>query len=236
MEVVWIDASVVLIPLFGVDIPVSSEGIRLSFEASRAEMNNKVELEEKLQSMGLPSSQEFGGCEVFQVLVVGDYINQSCGAFKIVVPRPKSLVNSEELLVMGVIVELQSRQSLGIVDNRPDLFIRTMNGENASDCIVRDICLHNDQSIWNPMGKDRSRGEDVFEILEGRTTGVSEVPGNTFAGEVGQRSDDTGVIIYKMPVEICKAEEGLHILDLPRLRPVLYGPHLLWGHSKSGGR
>ena len=40
----WIDASIVLIPLFGVDVPLSNEGIRLSSEASGVEMNNKVEL------------------------------------------------------------------------------------------------------------------------------------------------------------------------------------------------
>ena len=39
-----IDASVVLISLFGVDILVSSEGIRLSSEVSETEANNKVEL------------------------------------------------------------------------------------------------------------------------------------------------------------------------------------------------
>ena len=43
-----IDVSMVLIPLFGVDISASSEGIRLSSEASRAEMNNEVELREEL--------------------------------------------------------------------------------------------------------------------------------------------------------------------------------------------
>ena len=43
-----IDTSIVLIPLFGVDIPASSEGIRLSSKASRAEANNEVELEEEL--------------------------------------------------------------------------------------------------------------------------------------------------------------------------------------------
>ena len=57
----------------------------------------------------MPLSQELGGYKVFQVLVVGDNVNWSCGAFKIVVPGPKSLVDSEELLVMDVIVELQSR-------------------------------------------------------------------------------------------------------------------------------
>ena len=85
------------------------------------------------------------------------------------------------------------------------------------------------------MGEDRSRGEGIFEVLEGGATGVTEVPENTFAGEAGQRSDDTRVIIYKLPVEICKAKEGLHVLDLLRLRPVLYGLHFLQRHSKSRG-
>ena len=44
----WIDVSIVLISLFGVDIPVSSEGIRLSSKVSRAEANDKVELGEEL--------------------------------------------------------------------------------------------------------------------------------------------------------------------------------------------
>ena len=77
------------------------------------------------------------------------------------------------------------------------------------------------------MGEDRSRGEGVFEVLEGGATGVTEVPGNTFTGQASQRSDNTRVIIYKTPVKIHKAEEGLHILDLLRLRPVLYRLHLL---------
>ena len=110
-----------------------------------------------------------------------------------------------------------------------------MNGENARDGIFGGICLHDDQSIWNPIGEDRSGGEGIFEVLEGGATGVTEIPGNTFVGEAGQRSDDTIVVIYEMPIKIHETEEGLHILDLLRLRPVLYGLHLLQGHSKSGG-
>ena len=111
MEVVWIDASIVLISLFGVDVPVSSEDIRLSSEASGMEVNDEVELGEELRPVGLLLSQEFGGCKVLQVLVVGDNVNWSCGALKIMAPGPKSPMNSEELLVMGVIVELRSGQS-----------------------------------------------------------------------------------------------------------------------------
>ena len=85
------------------------------------------------------------------------------------------------------------------------------------------------------MGEDRSRGEGIFEVLEGRATGVTEVPGNTFMGEAGQRSDDTRVVIYETSVKIRKAKEGLHVLDLLRLRPVLNGLYLLWKHNKSRG-
>ena len=85
------------------------------------------------------------------------------------------------------------------------------------------------------MGEDRSGGEGVFEVLEGRATGVTEVLGNTFMGETGQRSNDARVIIYESPVEVHKPKEGLYILDLLRFGPVLYGLHLLQGHSKSGG-
>ena len=206
-----------------------------SSDLSGSETNNEVELGEELRPAGLPPSQELGGCKVFQVLVVSDDVNWNCRAFKMVVPGPKSLVDSEELLVMGVIVELWSGQSPGIVGDRPDLLVRITNGENASNGIVRGICLYDDWSVWNPMGQDRSGGEGIFEVLEGRVTGVTEVPRNTFAGEVGQRSDNIRVIIYKSPVEICKAKEGLHVLDLLKLRPVLYGLHLLQRHSKFGG-
>ena len=168
------------------------------------------------------------------------FLSESTPEFVVISPELVELNITEimhmtELLVMGVIVELRSGQSPGIVGNRPNLLVRTMNGENTSDDIVRGVCLYDDGSIWNPMGEDRSRGEGVFEVLEGRATGVTEVPGNTFVGEAGQRSDDTGVIIYETPVKIHKAEEGLHILDLPRLGPVLYGLYLPWRHSKSGG-
>ena len=48
MEVVLIDMSVVLIPLFEVDILVSNEDIRLCSEVSGAEVNDKIELGEEI--------------------------------------------------------------------------------------------------------------------------------------------------------------------------------------------
>ena len=62
-EVVRIYVSVVPIPLFWVDIPMASEGIRLCSEASRAEADGEVELGEVLRPAGLTAGQDLGAVE-----------------------------------------------------------------------------------------------------------------------------------------------------------------------------
>jgi len=103
-EVVWVDLSVVPIPLFWVDVPASSEGIGFSSEASRAEADGEVELGEVLRPAGLTAGQDLGAGEIFQVLVVGDHINRSGGALKVVSPVLKGLKDGQKLLVMGVVI------------------------------------------------------------------------------------------------------------------------------------
>jgi len=103
-EVVWVDPSVVPIPLFWVDVPASSEGIGFSSKASRAEVYGEVELGEVLRPVGLMAGQDLGAGEIFQVLVVGDHINRSGGALKVVSPVLKGLKDGQKLLVMGVVI------------------------------------------------------------------------------------------------------------------------------------
>ena len=40
----WVDVSIVPIPLFGVDIPASSQGIQFHTKSSGSEPDNEVEL------------------------------------------------------------------------------------------------------------------------------------------------------------------------------------------------
>ena len=75
-EAVQIYTSIVPIPLFWVDIPTVSEGIGLCSEASRVEVDGKVELREGLRPAGLMVGQDLGAGEVLQVLVVGDHIDR----------------------------------------------------------------------------------------------------------------------------------------------------------------
>ena len=48
MKILWVDSGKALIPLFGVDIPLSSQGVGFSTKFPMSEMNDQVELTEVL--------------------------------------------------------------------------------------------------------------------------------------------------------------------------------------------
>ena len=111
-QVMRVYTSIVPIPLFWVDIPTASEGIGLCSEASRAEVDGEVELGEVLQPTGLTAGQDLGAGEVLQVLVVSGHINRRGGALKVMPPVLEGLEDGQQLLVMGIIVQLRGGQSL----------------------------------------------------------------------------------------------------------------------------
>jgi len=58
-------------------------------------VDGEVELGQVLRPAGLMVSQDLGAGEVFQVFVVGDHINRSGRALKVVLPVLKSLENGQ---------------------------------------------------------------------------------------------------------------------------------------------
>jgi hypothetical protein len=74
-EIMRVNLSIVLIPLFGIDIPASSKGIWFSSKFSRMKMDDEVELVEEFQPMSLMAREEFGSCKRLKVLMVCDNIN-----------------------------------------------------------------------------------------------------------------------------------------------------------------
>ena len=94
-EVVQIYMSIVPIPLFWVDVPMVSEGIRLCSKASRAEADGKVELGEVLRPVGLMVGQDLEAGEILQVLVVGNHIDQRGGALEVVSPVLEGLKDGQ---------------------------------------------------------------------------------------------------------------------------------------------
>ena len=104
-EVVWVDLSVVLIPLFGVDVPTVSQCVGLGTQLTGSEADDEVKLRGKLRPAGLSASKEFGGCKVLKVLMVSDNVNWSTRTFEVMPPSLEHFEDGEEFLVMSVVVE-----------------------------------------------------------------------------------------------------------------------------------
>jgi hypothetical protein len=112
-----VNSSVVLIPLFGIDVPASSKGIWFSSKFYGTETYEEVELVEELRPTSLTAREEFCGSEVLKVLMVCDDVNRLGRALKVVSPGPESFIDSEKFLIMGIVIEFRSRQRPGVERN-----------------------------------------------------------------------------------------------------------------------
>jgi len=180
--------------------------------------------------------QDLGAGEIFQVLVVGDHINRSGGALKVVSPVLKGLEDGQKLLVMGVVVELRGGQSPQIVCDRAEDLVGASDGKDSSNGIVQSIGLHNQRSIRDPVSKDRSGGEGLLQEVKGGATVLTKIPRNVFAGKPRERYDNVGVVENEAMVEVRKTEEGLDVLHLAGFWPVGDGFDFVGGHGEAIGR
>ena len=55
-------------------------------------------------------------------------------------------------------------------------------------------------------------GESSFQCLKGIIARLVPGPGVSFLGEVKERAGSVGVVGNKVTIEVCKAQEGAHIL------------------------
>ena len=186
--------------------------------------------------MGLTAGQDLGAGEVLQVLVVSDHIDQRGGALKVVSPVLEGFEDGQELLVMGIIVQLRGGQSPRIIGYWLELRIDANNGQNASDGIVRGVGLDHKRSVRNPMSEDRSRSEGLLQEVESRVTVIGEFPRSVFAGEPHKRNNNVGVVVDESTVEVCESKEGLDVLNFLQFWPVGNGLDFLCRHRESIGR
>jgi hypothetical protein len=138
-----IGSSVVLIPLFGVDVPASSEGIGLCSEFTRTETDNEVELVEVFRPTGLTTGKHLRSSEVLEVLVVRDDVGGNGRAFEVMMPLSESFENGKEFFVVRIVVQLRSSESTRIEHNGTKLVIGAVEREDAGYGIVGGISLHN---------------------------------------------------------------------------------------------
>jgi len=106
LEVVRVDCGIANIPLFRVDVLLSSKSIRFCAKMTRAEPDDKVELKEVLGPLCLFLDQYLGSRKIFKAFMIYNNINGIGQTFQIVSSNLKSFKDSEQFLVMCVIVQL----------------------------------------------------------------------------------------------------------------------------------
>ena len=112
--------------------------------------------------------------------------------------------NSEQFLVIYVIIQLQYSESVRVKSNRMNFIIFVNNGEDCSKSIVQSISFHDELCIRNPMSENRSRGKYLLERVESITTEGVKLPKNVLLGEMCQWNDNVQIIEDKPVIEISK--------------------------------
>jgi len=75
-EVVRVNYGTTSIPLFRVDVLLSSESIQFGTKTTRMESDNKVELREILGLLHLPLGQYLGSRKILKVFIIYNNINR----------------------------------------------------------------------------------------------------------------------------------------------------------------
>ncbi|KIM57580.1 hypothetical protein SCLCIDRAFT_130035, partial [Scleroderma citrinum Foug A] len=173
---------------------------------------------------GLPTSENLRGREILKIFVIGNNIHQGGRALQVVSPGFESLENSEELLVMHVVVQLGRGECARIEGDWPNLAIRTSDGQDTSNRIVRSVSFNGDRGARLIVSKDGSSCEGLLQPIEGTSTVLGEVPGGIFPSKP---------IEYEAMVEVCEAKEGLDFLHLVWFRPITNSGDFVLQHCQT---
>ncbi|KIM65451.1 hypothetical protein SCLCIDRAFT_112528, partial [Scleroderma citrinum Foug A] len=153
---------------------------------------------------GLLTSENLRGREILKIFVISDNIHQGGRALQVVSPGFEGLKNSEELLVMCVIVQLRHGECARVEGNWLNLAIRTGDGQDTGDRIVQSVGFNGNRGARLIVSKDGSCCEGLLQPIKGTSTVLREVPRGIFPSKL----------------KICEAEERLDVLHFAGFRPI----------------
>ena len=186
LEVVRVDCGIASIPPFRIDVPLSSKSIWFGAETTRAEPDNKIELEEVLRPPYLPLGQYLGSRKILKVFMICNNVNGIGWTFQIVSPNLEGFKDGKQSFVIYVIIQLCHSKSARVKGNWMNSIISINNGEDCSESIVQGISFHDKLSIGNPMSENKSRDKCFLERVESISTGGVKLPRNVLPGEAYQ--------------------------------------------------
>ena len=96
------------------------------------------------------------------------------------VPNFEQLTDSEEPLVICVIIELCGGQSSGVKHDGVHRAVLKLVGQYSSDRIVRSVSFKDDLLVRLPVNKARGHSENGLEVVEGCPAALIKLPFDVF--------------------------------------------------------
>jgi hypothetical protein len=183
----------------------------------------------------LPTGKDLSRGKVFQILVVHDSVDSERGTFEIMMPMSKAIKNSEEFLIVHVIVEFRSRMGAALESDGMEFTIVSKDGENARNGVIGCVCLDHNLTAGNPVMEYRSSCKSTFESVEGRLTSGCPIPPFASTSEAGEWNGNAGIAVNEAPIKVTKTKEGLNILHFPRYWPSVIAEILSGAMRKLSG-
>jgi hypothetical protein len=167
--------------------------------------------------------------------VVHGNVDSERGTLEIMMPMSKAIKNSEEFLIVCVIVEFRSHKCPAPESDRMEFPVVSKNGENAHNGIVGCVRLDHNLMAGNPMMEYRSSRKSAFETVEGRLTSGCPIPLFASTSEAGEWNGNAGIAVNEVLIEVTKTEEGLNVLHFPRYWPICNSGDLVRRHAETIG-
>jgi len=117
LKVVRVDCSIASISPFRIDVSLSSKSVQFGAEMTRAEPDDKIELEEVLGLLHLPLSQHLGSRKILKILMIYNNVDEIDQTFQIVSPNLESFKNGKQFLVICIVIQLYHSESVRVKSN-----------------------------------------------------------------------------------------------------------------------
>src|SRR5258708_24269667 len=97
--------------------------------------------------------------------------------------------------------------------------MRSGNGKDSHNGVVRGICLHCHWEVQRPVIEDRCCVESRFQVLEGIGLWFSKMPGSILPAEISEGLGEFCVTTDEVSIECAESYDGLELVAIMVYRP-----------------
>ena len=137
--------------------------------------------------------------------MIGNYIDRVMWRLEVVTPSFEDFKDSEELLVVSIVIQFSTRKSTAEERDWVNIAIFRSKQKDSCDCIVRGVCLDDGRHRGIEMTKDWCCSERFLQEIERLLTVRRPIPSDVLPSKPGERYRHIGVIDNKTSIKVGKS-------------------------------